>query len=443
MDTLKTRSGLYDAIIVGARCAGSPTAMLLARKGYRVLLVDRASFPSDTMSTHYIHQHGVSCLQRWGLLDEVKLSNCPPIRTLTIDFGPFTLTGVPPPVHGIEDGYSPRRRILDKTLVDGAVRAGVELRESFRVQDLIFDGQRVVGIRGIAASGASIEERARIVIGADGLRSLVARAVRPKQYYVKPTLGCAYYTYWSGVRLDGFEIYRSNRRLIFAMPTNDGLTCIGVAWPINEWEVYRADFEANYLGTIDSVPRLGMRVRNGRREEPFIGTSALPNFYRKPYGPGWALVGDAGFHKDPTTASGISDAFRDAELLANAIDIGFSGRGNPMKALSRYEQERNRASLPIYRLFTTHIATFQPPQPEFIELLQAVRNNQTMINCFLGALVGAVPVKTVFSPLRMLSIMGIGGFIRALRVRLTQRADRSEQIYNTSNRKGEAEETIL
>ena len=411
---------MYDVVIVGARCAGSPTAMLLARKGYRVLLVDRATFPSDSMSTHYIHQHGVSRLERWGLLDRVKASNCPPIRKLRIQFGKYVLAGVPPPVDGIRDGYSPRRKLLDNILVDGAVQAGVELREGFNVQNVVFHGDRVIGIRGNSPNAPFVEERARIVVGADGLHSMVARAVRPREYFVKPTLCCAYYTYWSGIELDGFEVYRSDRRLIFAMPTNNGLTCIGVAWPRNEWDAYRSDFEANYLATIDTFPGLGVRVRNARREERFTGTGTLPNYYRQPYGSGWALVGDAGFHKDPTTANGISDAFRDAELLAAAIDAGFSGRGDLAGALSMYERGRNRASLSTYNLFTNHIATFEPLRPAFIELVRALRGNQAATDQFMGALVGAVPVSAVFSRSKMLSTMGIGGFVRAMRTQLSR-----------------------
>jgi flavin-dependent dehydrogenase len=407
--------------------------MLLARKGYRVLLVDRATFPSDTMSTHYIHQHGVARLDRWGLLDQVKASNCPPIRTLKIRFGQYLLAGSPPPVDGMENGYSPRRRLLDKILLDAAVSAGTEVREGFNVEEILFDGRRVVGIRGHSANGPSVEERARIVIGADGLRSFVAQAVRPKEYHVRPVLGCAYYTYWSGVPLDGFEIYRSDRRLIFAMPTNDGLTCIGVAWPAREWEAYKAHFETNYLDTIDRAPTLGTRVRSGRREERFFGTATLPNFYRKPYGPGWALVGDAGFHKDPTTASGISDAFRDAELVARAIDTGFSGRGNLMKALSSYERERNRTSLPTYKLFTTHIASFKPLAPEFLELLEALRGKQQAIDSLLGILVGAVPVGTLLSPVNLVSIIGAGGLARAVWVRLSRLAPWTARVYGTDD----------
>ena len=410
----------YDAIVVGARCAGSPTAMLLARRGYRVLLVDRATFPSDTMSTHYIHQHGVARLDRWGLLDRVKASGCPPVRSFTIDLEELALIGVPPPVNGIEDGYCPRRRVLDRILVDAAVDAGAELREGFSVEEVVFDGERAVGIRGGGPHDTSVVEKARIIIGADGLRSCVARAVRAREYHVKPDLECAYYTYWSGVPLSGFEIYRTRRRMVFASPTNDGLACIGVAWPHAEWSTYKANFEANYLATIDRMHGIAERVRCGRREERFVGTSTLPNYYRRPFGPGWALVGDAGFHKDPTTASGISDAFRDAELLASAIDDGFSGREPLARALARYERQRNRATLPLYKLYTTHISTLEPLPPEILEYLRAVQGDQPAIDRVIGVLVGAVPVDAVLSATNMLSVIGVKGFGRALGSRLSR-----------------------
>ena len=411
---------MYDAIVVGARCAGSPTAMLLARKGYRVLLLDRATFPSDTMSTHYIHHHGVSRLQRWGLLDRLKALNCPPIRRFAIDFGDLLLAGIPPRVDAAEAGYCPRRRVLDKMLVDAAVEAGAELRERFSVDDVVFDGDRVVGIRGSGPGSSSVVEKARIVIGADGLHSRVARAVQPREYHVHPSLECAYYTYWSGVRLDGFEIHRANRRMVFAAPTNDGLVCVGVAWPIAEWSTYKASFETNYLATIDRAGGLGERIRSGKREERFVGTATLPNYYRRPFGAGWALVGDAGFHKDPTTASGISDAFRDAELLASAIDDGFTGREELVEALARYERQRNRTTLSLYKLYTTYISTLEPLPPELDEYVHAVEGNQPAIDQFLGVLVGAVPVSAVLSARNMLATIGVSGLTRALGARLSR-----------------------
>jgi flavin-dependent dehydrogenase len=319
-------TAMYDAIVVGARCAGSPTAMLLARKGYRVLLLDRAGFPSDTLSTHYIHQPGVARLKRWGLLERVVASNCPPVLRQKLDFGPFALVGSPPPADGVAEGYAPRRRILDQILVEAAVAAGAELREHFSVKELVTDGERVAGIRGRAAGGATVTEKARIVIGADGLRSLVARTVQAATYQVRPTLTCAYYSYWGGVPIQDAELYPRPDRMVIAAPTNDGQVIAIIYWPNAAFHEVRSDIEGNFLKALDLAPGLAERVRSGKRTEPFRGTAQLPNLYRKPYGPGWALVGDAGYHKDPITAQGISDAFRDTELLAGAIHEGLSGR---------------------------------------------------------------------------------------------------------------------
>ena len=318
-------SAMYDAIVVGARCAGSPTAMLLARKGYRVLLVDRAAFPSNTISTHMIWQTGISRLKRWGLLDRLAASNCPLVSALTMDLGDFPLTGWGPPADGVSDSYGPRRIVLDKILVDGAVEAGVELRERFAMDKLDFDGDVVTGITGRDKGRSTITEKARIVIGADGKNSRVARTVGGPVYNAHPSLSCFYYTYWSGLDVKTFEGHWPDRRFILAVPTNDGLVMVTTGWPIDEFHEFRKDIEGNYMKTIDLAPRLSERVRSGRREERFVGTADLDNFFRRPYGPGWALVGDAGYHRDPITAYGISDAFRDAELLADAIDEGFFG----------------------------------------------------------------------------------------------------------------------
>ena len=141
----------YDAIVVGARGAGSPTAMLHARKGYHVLVVDRAAFPSDTLSTHILHPPGVAALQRWGLLDRLVATGCPPIDTYSFDFGPFTIAGAPGTAEA-PVAYCPRRTVLDKLLVDGAAEAGTEVREEFTVDDLVVDDGQVVGIRGHARS---------------------------------------------------------------------------------------------------------------------------------------------------------------------------------------------------------------------------------------------------------------------------------------------------
>jgi flavin-dependent dehydrogenase len=388
---------MYDAIVIGARCAGSPTAMLLASRGYRVLLLDRDAFPSDHMSTHWIHQPGMARLARWGLRDRLVATGCPPITSISMDFGPFTLRGTPPPSGDVAEAYCPRRTVLDMLLVDAAVEAGAELREQFAVQDLVWDGDRVSGITGQTASGTSVTERARIVIGADGIHSLVARQVGAPGYNTKPTFACAYYSYWSGVPLEGVEFYPREHRGFGALPTHHGLTTIIVGWPHDEFHAYRADVEANFLKTLELAPAFAERVRQGRREERFTGTAELLNYFRKPYGPGWALVGDAGYHKDPITAQGISDAFRDAELVAEAIDAGLSGQRPIGDAMAECEQRRNESALPIYE-FTCQLASLEPPPPEQQQLFAALRENQAETDRFMGLLAGTTPFAEFFAP---------------------------------------------
>lgn len=396
---------MYDAIVVGARCAGSPTAMLLARQGYKVLMVDRASFPSDTLSVHYIHQPGIASLKRWGLLDHVIASNCPPVRRQSLDVGPFVLTGSPSPGHDVAEGYAPRRTVLDKILVDAAAGAGVEVRERFVVDELLRDGDRVTGIRGHAIGGGTVTEQARIVIGADGVRSMVAGEVDAPSYNVRPVYSCAYYSYWDNLPVQGAELYLRPDRMLVAGPTNDGQTLIISYWPIADFHKVRSDIEGHFLAALELAPGLAERARAGKRAERFRGTADLQNFYRRPFGSGWALVGDAGYHKDPITAQGITDAFRDAELLANAIDAGFSGRAPLDDALASYEQQRNQATGPLYDL-TCQFATLQPPAPEMQQLLGALRTNQEQTNRFLGVIGGTVAIPEFFAPDNLGRIIG-------------------------------------
>jgi len=386
----------YDAIVVGARCAGSPTAMLLARKGYRVLVVDRASFPSDTVSTHFVHAPGVAALHRWGLLDQVSASNCPPVERYSFDFGPVTISGTPRASDGITTAYAPRRTVLDKILVDGAVRAGAEVREHFTLEEVMIEDGAVVGIRGHDRDGKSVVERARVVIGADGRNSNVAKAVGAEQYHEKPVLMWAYYSYWSGLPIDSFSTTVRPDRGWAAFPTNDGLTLVVVGWPNAESTAYKSDVEANYLKTLELAPEFAERVRGAKREERFTG-GAVPNFFRKPYGPGWALVGDAGYTKDPITAQGISDAFHDAELCAEALDATFTGEGTYSDAMADYQRTRDTRALPLYE-FTTQLATMEPPPPEMQQLLGAMHGNQDAMNMFVSITAGTVSPIEFFAP---------------------------------------------
>lgn len=395
----------YDAIVVGARCAGSPTAMLLARMGHRVLMVDRATFPSDTLSTHVIHAPGVAALARWGLLDTVKSTGCPPVETYSFDFGPLTIKGTPPPYEGISHAYAPRRTLLDKILVDAAAEAGVEVRERFTVDDVVIEDGVVVGIRGRDENGTRVSERARVVVGADGRNSHVAKAVQPEQYHDKPMLQWSYYTYWSGLPVDGFEIVIRPNRGWGAVATNDGLTMLVVGWPHAESAAYKADVEANYLKTLELAPDFARRVRAAKREERFSGGS-VPNFFRKPFGAGWALVGDAGYNKDPITAQGISDAFRDAELCSTAIDEAFTGRRPFEEAMLAYQHTRDAKAIPVYE-FTTQLATLEAPPPEMQHLLGAVHGNHDAMDSFAGITAGTVSPVEFFDPENIGRIMSL------------------------------------
>ncbi len=273
----------YDAIVVGARCAGSPAAMLLARKGYRVLLVDRAKFPSDTLSTHIVQPLGVAALARWGLLDQK------------------------PPLQG---GYS---------------------------------------------------------------------------------------TYFSNFPVDGhFEIHIRPGTGFGIAPTNDGLTMIVVGWAIDAYEEKKSDYAANYRRTLESVPEVADRLKNARQEERFYG-GTTPNFFRKPYGPGWALIGDAGYEKDPITAQGITDAFLAAERCVAALDEVFLGARQYDDAMARYQRDRDQRVLPMYE-FTCQLASMQPPPPEMQQLLGAIQRNQHAMDQFGQMNAGTTSPAQFFAP---------------------------------------------
>ena len=380
---------MFDVIVVGARCAGSPTAMLLARKGYRVLLVDRATFPSDTFRNHILLQPALTRLKRWGLLDKVSATNCPPITRFTQDMGDFPLTGNLMMMDDIEGVYAPRRKYLDHILVRAAVEAGAELREGFTVQDLVWDDDRMVGITGRTHGGASQRIAAPIVIGADGLHSIVAQLVNAPTYAEQSALTWVYYSYWRGTGISSLEFYRRDDIAVLGFPTNDGLACVVAAGPAHGFNAFRNVYENNFLEALEINRAFAERVKSGVRAERYVGTADLPNFFRKPYGPGWALVGDAGYHKDPITASGIGDAFRDAELLAHAVDLGLSGMQTMQEALANYERVRNNVSAAMYKA-TCQSATFGPLPADTLQLRKMLHGNQADTDRYFGVLVGSV-----------------------------------------------------
>jgi 2-polyprenyl-6-methoxyphenol hydroxylase-like FAD-dependent oxidoreductase len=368
----------FDAIVVGARCAGAPTAMLLARKGYRVLLVDRARFPSDTVSTHILHPPGVRMLAKWGLLERLAATGCPPIHTYAFDFGPFTLAGAP-------------------GSADAAAGAGAEVRERFTVQDVLFEDGRVAGIRGRSSAGTAVTERARVVVGADGMRSCVAAAVRPEHYDDKPRLLAGYYSYWSGLPMEGrFETYIRERCGFAAAPTHDGMTMVIAGWPYAELAAKRNGVEGSFMRTIALVPSFAERLRAARREGRFVGM-AVPNWFRKPWGPGWALVGDAGYLRDFITGQGMTDAFHDAAILADALDASFRGTRHFDDAMRDYQHTRDARVKPMYE-FTCDLATLEPPPPERQQLFAAIHGDQAAMDAFVKMNAGTISPAEFFAP---------------------------------------------
>ncbi|MEV4334907.1 NAD(P)/FAD-dependent oxidoreductase [Streptomyces sp. NPDC049597] len=388
---------MFDAIVVGARCAGAPTAMLLARAGYRVLVLDRASFPSDTLSTHLIHQPGVAALARWGLLETVRASGCPPLDHAVYEVADIRLEGCARGVEGQRAGYAPRRHVLDAILVDAAVAAGAEFRDRCSVTGLLYDDTgRVVGVEG-RHGARTFTERARLVIGADGMRSTVARLSRARYTVQDARLTCAYYGYWQDVPAT-LELYENPRSWVAAVPTNDGATLVLTYFPQSRFEEVRTDARSAYLDQIRATaPALYDRIDGKRRIERLRGTGDQRNFFRQATGPGWALVGDAGHHKDSITARGISDAFLQAETLVRRV--GDLLGGDPLRldrALRDYAEDRDAALVPGYE--STLAVAQLAPHEQRLSLLRAVERDEDLTSIYFDMVAGIETVSALYTP---------------------------------------------
>lgn len=386
----------YDVIVVGARCAGAATARLLAQQGCRTLLLDRAHFPSDmTMSTHLIWQGGTSILEQWGLLDAIRDSGCPGLSFGTLDLGAFALTGHPPS-ESASEAFAPRRHVLDSILVQAAVAEGAELRERFVVADVLWDGDRVAGVTGAVRGEEPEELRAALVIGADGRHSRIADAVFAERYHEVPPAAGTRFAYFSGVEA-GLEFAAGERRMVFAWPTNDDQVIAGFIQPIEEFMQVRHDIEETALEEFDEwAPDLGRRLRAGQRVSPWHG-GTVESFFRTASGPGWALVGDAGLTMDPITAAGITNALRGAQLLADAVHEGLSGRRALDEALADYGRKRDEASLAMYH-FTEQMSQLAPADDDTLQLFDGLRNNPEDSNRYFGVFAQTVPVEEFFNP---------------------------------------------
>jgi flavin-dependent dehydrogenase len=385
---------MYDVIVIGARCAGSPTAMLFAQQGYRVLLLEKARFPQDTLSSHYIHTEGVALLNRWGLLDKLRDAGCRPINHQSYEAPGVRIDGFSLPIDGQRTTYAPRRYVLDPILADGAVAAGVEFRESCAVNDLVFEGDRVVGVRYTTPGGAEATDRARLVVGADGMRSLVARKVGAQNVIEHPRMTCTYYSYWAGVPAH-FELYERPGRWIGVIPTNDDLTLLMAYFPQDEFSEVRKDVEPAYLDAFrTTVPELYERMSAGERVEQLYGTGHQDNFFRKAYGPGWVLVGDAVNHKDSITARGISEAFAQARSLTEHIGERLHDEAALKTALRRYENDLSDDALNHYQ-GALNVAELKPESRA--EMLRKLVGHQELIDRYFSTLSGACSIDDFYN----------------------------------------------
>ncbi|MDF0529510.1 NAD(P)/FAD-dependent oxidoreductase [Tsukamurella sp. 8F] len=388
---------MYDVIVVGARVAGSPLAMLLARRGYRVLVVDRVTFPSDTVSTHYIHQAGLAHLRDWGLLDRVLATGCPPVRHLEFTYTDIVLSGFPDPIKGIDAVYCPRRTALDPILVDAAREAGAEVIEGFAMTEVLIEDGAVVGIRGTEGD-RDREFRAPLVIGADGANSTVAKAVDAQMYRHEPA-GCfIYYSYYSG--LDWGMQHRTGfgEQQFGSWPTNDGLSLLAVMRRRDRFRDFRSDPDGGVQEIVEAIDsERGAQLRDaGKRVEPFRPMLYPDNYFRRSHGRGWALVGDAGYHKDPFTGLGITDAFKHAQLLGERIHQGLTGERPMDEALESYELERDAMSMHSFD-FTVSISELSLT-PYYDSVFRAAGRSPAYTTKFLAHIGGGVSAEEFFDP---------------------------------------------
>ena len=377
---------MFDVIVVGARCAGASSALLLARAGHRVLLLDRMRFPSDVMSTCYIHPPGVRLLSEWGLLDRITQHDCPKLDRITYRLLDVALHGPTPTHAGVDGAYAPRRTTLDQALVDAAVAAGVEFRDRCRVTALEWDGGRVAGVRYRDAAHRSRTERARLTIGADGMRSTVAELAAARPVLADPTMTCVYYSLWHDVPAQ-FECYEQPGSWVAVIPTQDDATIVSTYVPQSRFAAVRTDPLSAHLATVKAISaELFERVSAGSRIERLRGSGDQRNFLRTAAGPGWALVGDAGYHKDSITARGITDAFIQADLLRGSIGTLLPDPSRLDAALADYQRRRNEAFAGTYRS-TLALAELNATESR-IAILRAISASPELTDRYFGVIAG-------------------------------------------------------
>lgn len=349
----------YDVIIVGARVAGSVLAAILGQQGHNVLLLDKASFPSDTLSTHFFRAPALRTFERLGVLDAVK----EPAPALTVLWNYIDGHVISEPVRGPEEHLRfflcERRITLDWILFQRAVgEPGVEARQSAHVKELVWRDGRVTGVRWQEKDGMH-EASARAVIGADGIFSAVAKILEPARETEFPVQRCMYFTYYRGIEpLEGpaAEHHFLGDTLTYVFPTDGELTLVALSLPISTFASFRKDPASRLRAHLDSLPLLAPRLRRAAPVEKVKGSGNISGYQRVPFGPGWALVGDAHQAMDPWSGMGIDHSTTHASFLADALDRWLRNATDWETAMQAYHAQARKWSEKTYRRTCTYAA---------------------------------------------------------------------------------------
>lgn len=383
----------YDVTVVGARAAGASTAMLLARAGLRVLVLERDRPGADTLSTHALMRGGVVQLARWGLLDRVTAAGTPAVRRTAFHYESDSAVVTIKPAAGVDALYAPRRTVLDPILVDAAREAGAEVRHGVSVTGLHRDGAgRVRGITARDRGGRPFSVRSRLTIGADGVRSTVAREVGAPVLQRGRRGGAYLSVYVEGLATEGYEWFYRPGATAGMIPTNDGLTCVFAGMPLERFRPGGAGerWQSLVRAFTEAGPDAADRLAAATPVEPVRGYPGLRGVRRKAWGPGWALVGDAGYYKDPISTHGITQALRDAELLTGAVSS--FDRLPERQALAGYQHRRDRLSAGLFAT-TDRIAAYEWDDDAVRGLLRALAAGMASEVELLASLDNATPLR--------------------------------------------------
>jgi flavin-dependent dehydrogenase len=388
----KARAALeYDVIIVGARVAGASLALLLGERGHRVLMVDRDRFPSDTLSTHFMSFLAVPLLARLGVLADVEAAGFRRLTRTRVYVGDCMLEGPNAPAGGY--GLAPRRDCLDAVLIEHAVRrGGVDFWPETRAEGLILDSDRVVGVRVQAVADDEREVRAAVVVGADGKYSKVAAWVGATAYNELPPLRPAYYGYYHGMEPlpePALELFYAHEQIGFIFPMQPGVDCLALEIQPEDFEEFRSDPRAAFEGRFRALPGMARRLAGTTLEGKLQGTRGIANYFRTPYGPGWALTGDAGYLKDPSSGLGIGDAISQSFLLADALDAALRG-ADWDASLGAFQRKRDKIMLPAYQS-TIGYTRMRDASAETLGWLRAVLSAPFFARMLVGGLPNGAP----------------------------------------------------